>query len=125
MRKNTGEPRRARRRRGKRRAARRPRAAATGSQTTAEAVQLAVGLLTASLDSPPLQAQAMEMLIPDPAALSDLLAGCTSSPSCCCISCTRPPDSPPAATLQRLAILTETSRDPPSTGQGSAEQPGT
>ncbi len=75
MRKNTGEPRRARRRRGKRRAARRPRAAATGSQTTAEAVQLAVGLLTASLDSPPLQAQAMEMLIPDPAALGDLLAG--------------------------------------------------
>ena len=54
---------------------RRPRTAATDSRTTAGAVQLAIGLLTASLDSPQLQAQAMEMLIPDPAALGDLLAG--------------------------------------------------
>src|SRR5258706_15168648 len=124
MRKNTGEPRRARRRRGKRRAARRPRAAATGSQTTAEAVQLAVGLLTASLDSPPLQAQAMEMLIPDPAALGDLLAG-LHIVSQLLLHQLHQATGQPAATLQRLAILTETSRDPPSTGQGSAEQPGT
>ncbi|HEX9519567.1 MAG TPA: hypothetical protein VF940_25725 [Streptosporangiaceae bacterium] len=125
MRKNTGEPRRARRRRGKRRAARRPRAAATGSQTTAEAVQLAVGLLTASLDSPPLQAQAMEMLIPDPAALGDLLAGLHIVSQLLLHQLHQATGQPPAATLQRLAILTETSRDPPSTGQGSAEQPGT
>jgi hypothetical protein len=125
MRKNTGEPLRARRRRGKRRAARTPRAAATGSQTTAEAVQLAVGLLTASLDSPPLQAQAMEMLIPDPAALGDLLAGLHIVSQLLLHQLHQATGQPPAATLQRLAILTETSRDPPSTGEGSAEQPGT
>jgi hypothetical protein len=121
MRKNTGEPRRARRRRGKRRAARRPVTAATGSQTTAEAVQLAVGLLTASLDSPPLQARAMEMLIPDPAALGDLLAGLHIVSQLLLHQLHQATGQPPAATLQRLAILAETSRDTPSTGQGSAE----
>ncbi len=121
MRKNTGEPRRARRRRGRRRAARRPGTAATGSQTTAEAVQLAVGLLTASLDSPPLQARAMEMLIPDPAALGDLLAGLHIASQLLLHQLHQATGQPPAATLQRLAILAETSRDTPSTGLGSAE----
>jgi len=116
MRKNTGAPRRARRRRGKRRAVRGPGTAATGSQTTGEAVQLAVGLLTASLDSPPLQAQAMEMLIPDTAALGDLLVGLHIVSQLLLHQLHQATGQPPAATLQRLAILTETSRDPPSTG---------
>jgi len=76
MRKTTGEPRRARRRRGKRRAGARPGEAANGAQTTAEAIQLAIGLLTASLDSAELQAWAIRALpSDDPAALGDLLAG--------------------------------------------------
>jgi hypothetical protein len=125
MSKNTGEPCRARRRRGKRRGARRPGAAATGSQTAAEAVQLAVGLLTASLDSPQLQAHAMEVLIPDAAALGDLLAGMHIVSQLLLRELHAATVQPAAATLQRLAVLTEISRDPPSTGQGSAEQPGT
>jgi hypothetical protein len=61
MRKNTGEP-----CRGPAAAQQAPGpaqagAAATDSQATAEAIQLAIGLLTASLDSPQLQAQAMEI----------------------------------------------------------------
>ena len=119
--KNTGEPRRARRGRGKRRAARRPGIAATGSQTTAEPVELAIGLLTASLDSARLQAQAMEMLIPDPAALGDLLAGLHIVSQLLLHQLHETSGQPPAATLQRLAILAEISRDTPSTGQSSAE----
>jgi hypothetical protein len=124
MSKNTGEPCWGRRR-GKRRAARRPGAAATGSQTAAEAVQLAIGLLTASLDSPQLQAQAIEMLIPEPAALGDLLAGLHIVSQLLLHQLHEATGQPAAATLQGLAILSEIRRDPPSTGRGSAEQPGT
>ena len=62
-----------------------------GRARKAGAVQLAIGLLTASLDSPDLQAQAMEVLIPDPAALGDFWPACKSSPSCCSTSYMRPP----------------------------------
>jgi hypothetical protein len=125
MRKNTSEPLRGWRRRGKRRAVRRPGTAASGSQTTAEAVRLAIGLMTASIDSPQLQAQAMEMLIPDPAALGDLLAGLYIVSQLLLHQLHEATGQPPAATLQRLAILAEISRDTPSTGQSSADQPGT
>jgi hypothetical protein len=123
MRKTTGEPRRAWRRRG--RAGRRPGTAATGSQTTAGAVQLAIGLLTASLDSPDLQAQAMEALIPDPAALGDFLAGLHVVSQLLLHQLHEATGQPPAAFLQRLAIAAEISRDTPSSGQSSAEWPGT
>jgi hypothetical protein len=123
MRKTTGEPRRARRRRGQ--AGRRPETAVTGSQTTAGAVQLAIGLLTASLDSPDLQAQAMEALIPDPEALGDFLAGLHVVSQLLLYQLHEATGQPPAAFLQRLAIAAEISRDTPSSGQGSAEGPGT
>jgi hypothetical protein len=122
MRKNTGEPRRARRRRGKRRAGARPGEAANGAQTTAEAIQLAIGLLTASLDSAELQAWAIRALPPDePAALGDLLAGLHFISQLLLHQLHEATGQPPAATLQTLAILAETSRDTPSTWQGSAE----
>jgi hypothetical protein len=122
MRKNTGEPRRARRRRGKRRAGARPGEAANGAQTTAEAIQLAIGLLTASLDSAELQAWAIRALpTDDPAALGDLLAGLHFVAQLLLHQLHAATGQPPAATLQTLAILAETSRDTPSTGQGSAE----
>jgi hypothetical protein len=122
MRKNTGEPRRARRRRGKRRAGARPGEAANGAQTTAEAIQLAIGLLTASLDSAELQAWAIRALPnDDPAALGDLLAGLHFVAQLLLHQLHAATGQPPAATLQTLAILAETNRDTPSTGQGSAE----
>jgi hypothetical protein len=124
MRKNTNEPRR-RRRRGNRQAVRRPGTAATGSQTTAEAIQLAIGLLTASLDSLQLQAQAMEMLIPDPEALGDLLAGLHIVSRLLLHQLHEATGQPPATTLQRLATLAEISGSTPSAGQSSADQPGT
>ena len=123
MRKTTGEPRRIRRRRG--RARRRPRTAATGSQTAAGAVQLAIGLLTASLDSPDLQAQAMDALIPDPAALGDFLAGLHVVSQLLLHQLHEATGQSPAAFLQRLAIAAEISRDTPSSGQSNAEWPGT
>jgi hypothetical protein len=123
MRKTTGGPRRAWRRRG--RAGRRPGTAATGSQTAAGAVQLAIGLLTASLDSPDLQAQAMEALIPDPAALGDFLAGLHLVSQLLLHQLHEATGQPPAAFLQRLAIAAEISRDTPSSGQSTADSPGT
>ena len=123
MRKTTGQRRRARRRRG--RAGRRPGPAVTGSQTPAGAVQLAIGLLTASLDSPDLQAQAMEVLIPDPAALGDFLAGLHVVSQLLLHQLHEATGQPPAAFLQRLAIAAEISRDTPSSGQSTADSPGT
>lgn len=123
MRKTTGQRRRARRRRG--RAGRRPVPAVTGSQTPAGAVQLAIGLLTASLDSPDLQAQAMEVLIPDPAALGDFLAGLHVVSQLLLHQLHEATGQPPAAFLQRLAIAAEISRDTPSSGPSSAGEPGT
>jgi hypothetical protein len=122
MRKNTGEPRRARRRRGKYRAGGRPGEDANGGRTTAEAIQLAIGLLTASLDSAELQAWAIRALpSDDPAALGDLLAGLHLVSQLLLHQLQAATGQPPAAALQTLAILAETSRDTPSAGQGSAE----
>ena len=57
-------------------ARRAPGARTDGGQTTAGAVQLAIGLLTLSLDSPQLQAWAVEALIPqDAEGLGDFMAG--------------------------------------------------
>jgi len=96
-----------------------------GRARKAGAVQLAIGLLTASLDSPDLQAQAMEVLMPDPAALGVFWPACTSSPSCCSTSYMRPPGNRQQPFLQRLTSTAEISRDTPSSGPSSAEEPGT
>ena len=121
MRKTTGEPRRGRRWRSNRRT---PEAAAASSQTTAEAIQLAIGLLTASLDSPELQAWAFRALAPeDPAALGDLLAGQHIISQLLLHQLHEVTGQPPAATLQALASVAETSRDAPPGGPGSAARP--
>lgn len=91
-------------------AAHRPPPAATyAGQTAAGAVQLAIGLLTATLDSPELLAWAARALVAeDPAALGDLLAGLHVLSELLLHDLHEATGEPPAATLQRLAILAET-----------------
>ena len=114
MRKTTGEPRRGRRRRGNRRLRHAPGTDAASSQTTAGAIQLAIALLTASLDSPELQVWAFEALaLEDPAALGDLLAGQHIVSQLLLHQLHEATGQPPAATLQRLAIIVESCRDAP------------
>ena len=90
-------------------AARRPPAAASSTgQTAVGAVQLAIGLLTASLDSPELLARAAGTLVAeDPAALGDLLAGLHVLSELLLHELHEATGQPPAATLQRLAIHAE------------------
>jgi hypothetical protein len=90
-------------------AARPPAAAADASQTAGGGVQLAIGLLTASLDSPELLAWAAGALVPqDPAAVGDFLAGLHILSELLLHELHEATGQPPAATLQRLAILAET-----------------
>ena len=90
-------------------AARAPAAATDASQTAAGAVQLAIGLLTASLDSPELLAWAAGALVPqDPEALGDLLAGLHVVSELLLHELHEATGQPPEAMLQRLAILAET-----------------
>jgi hypothetical protein len=86
-----------------------PPAATYAGQTAAGAVQLAIGLLTATLDSPELLAWAAKVLVAeDPAALGDLLAGMHVLSELLLHELHEATGQPPAATLQRLAILAET-----------------
>jgi hypothetical protein len=118
MRKTTGQPRRDRRRRGNRRLRLRPGTDAASSQTTAGAIQLAIALLTASLDSPELQVWAFQALaLEDPAALGDLLAGQHILSQLLLHQLHEATGQPPADTLQRLAILVESCRDTPPGGR--------
>jgi hypothetical protein len=90
-------------------AARPPAADTDASQTAGGTVQLAIGLLTASLDSPELLAWAAGALVPqDPAALGDFLAGLHIVSELLLHELHEATGQPPAATLQRLAILAET-----------------
>jgi hypothetical protein len=80
-------------------------------------MQLAIGLLTASLDSPELEAWAVWALIPeDPAALGDFIAGLHVVSQLLLHELHNATGQPPAATLQKLAILAETRRGTPSAG---------
>jgi hypothetical protein len=90
--------------------ARRPPPAATyGDWTVAGAVQLAIGLLTATFDSPELLAWAAETLVAeDPAGIGDLLAGMHVLSELLLHELHEATGQSPAATLQRLAILAET-----------------
>jgi hypothetical protein len=86
-----------------------------GGQTAAGAVQLAIGLLTASLDSPQLQAWAFEALIPqDAEGLGDYMAGLHVVSEMLLHELQEATGQPAAVTLQRLAILAETRRGTPS-----------
>lgn len=86
-------------------------------QTVAGALQRAIGLLTAGLDSPELEEWAVQALIPeDPAALADLLAGLYSVSLLLLYQLQEATRQPPALTLQRLAILAEARRGTSSAG---------
>jgi hypothetical protein len=85
-----------------------PRADHGGSdvQTMAGAVQLAIGLLTASLDSPELEAWAVLAMVPeDPAALGEFIAGLHVVARLLLDELEDATGHPPAATLQNLAMV--------------------
>jgi hypothetical protein len=108
---------RSRPRRGRRERALRPSAGADNVPTMAGATQLAIGLLTASLDSPELEAWAVRAMIPaDPTALGDFMAGLHVVSQLLLHELQDATGQPPAATLQKLAILAETWRGTPSAG---------
>ena len=73
--------------------------------TAAGAVQLAIGLLTASLDSPELEAWAAWALIPeDPEAMAGVFAGVYLVSLLLLQELNEATGQPPSATLQKLAI---------------------
>jgi hypothetical protein len=96
-----------------------PRANSGGDDVqavAADAMQLAVGLLTASLDSPELEAWAVRSLIPeDPTALGDCIAGLHVVARLLLQELQNATGQPPAVTLQELAILAESRRETPPT----------
>ena len=83
----------------------------------AGAMQPAIGLLTASLDSPELEAWAVRAMIPtDPTALGDFMAGLHVVSQLLLHELQDATGQPPAATLQKLAILAETWGGAPTAG---------
>jgi hypothetical protein len=111
------------RRRGNRGDARRTpgpgiaRGKAAPDEAMAAAVQLAIGLLTASLDSPGLEAWAVQALTPlDADGLGNFMAGLHVVSELLLHELEEATGEPPEATLQRLAILAEHWRGMPSAG---------
>jgi hypothetical protein len=85
--------------------------------TVAAAMQLAIGLLTASLDSPELEAWALAVLTPrDADGLGNFMAGLHLVSELLLRELYEATGEPPEATLQRLAILAEHRRGTPSAG---------
>jgi len=83
----------------------------------AAAMQLAIGLLTAGLDSPELEAWAVEALTPhDADGLGNFMAGLHVVSELLLHELHEATGEPPEATLQRLAILAEHRRGTPSAG---------
>jgi hypothetical protein len=86
-------------------------------ESVAGAMQAAIGLLTASLDSPELEAWALPALIPhDADGLGDLMAGLHLISELLIHELHEATGEPPQAILQRLAILAEYRRGMPSAG---------
>jgi hypothetical protein len=86
-------------------------------ETVANGMQLAIGLLTASLDSPELEAWALPILIPaDADGIGDLMVGLHLISELVIHELHEATGEPPEAILQRLAILAEHRRGLPSTG---------
>jgi hypothetical protein len=86
-------------------------------ESVAAAMQAAIGLLTASLDSPELEAWALPALIPhDADGLGDLMAGLHLISELLIHELHEATGEPPQAVLQRLAILAEHRRGMPSAG---------
>ncbi len=85
--------------------------------TVAAARQLAIGLLTASLDSPKLEAWALAALTPrDADGLGNFMAGLHLISELLLRELHEATGEPPETTLQRLAILAEHRRGTPSAG---------
>jgi hypothetical protein len=83
----------------------------------AAALQLAIALLTAGLDSPELEAWAADTLIPvDADGLGDFMAGLHVISVVLLSELHEATGEPPAAILHRLAILAERRRGIPSDG---------
>jgi hypothetical protein len=86
-------------------------------ESVAAAMQAAIGLLTASLDSPELEAWALPALIPhDADGLGNLMAGLHLISELLIHELHEATGEPPPAILQRLAILAEHRRGMPSAG---------
>jgi hypothetical protein len=86
-------------------------------ETVAAAVQLAIGLLTAGLDSPELEAWAADALTPQDAdGLANLMAGLHVLCELLLNELQEATEEPPAAILQRLAMLAEHRRGNPFAG---------
>ena len=93
-----------------------PGARADDIQIMAGAMQLAIGLLTAGIDSPELEEWAVDALIPDDSAgMGDLLAGSYVVSQLLLQELQDATGQPPAATLQKLAVLAENLRGTPFT----------
>jgi hypothetical protein len=86
-------------------------------EAMADAMQAAIGRLTASLDSPELEAWALPVLIPkDADGLGELLAGLHLISERLIHELHEATEEPPQAILRRLAILAEYRRGMPSSG---------
>jgi len=94
-----------------------PSGPATSGEIVAGAIQLAVAFLTAGLDSPELEAWAADALTPPgPEGLGDLLAGLHVVSVLLLDELHEATEEPPAAVLQRLALMAENRRGKPSAG---------
>ena len=90
---------------------------AAPGEAVAAAVQLAIGLLTAGLDSPELEAWAVEALTPhDADGLGNFMAGLHVVSQLLLHELHEATGEQPEDTLQRLAILAERWRGTPSAG---------
>jgi hypothetical protein len=90
---------------------------AAAGEAVAGAMQLAIGLLTASLDSRELEARALPVLIPaDADGLGDLMAGLHLVSGLVIHELHEATGERPEAILQRLAMLAEYRRGTPSAG---------
>jgi hypothetical protein len=86
-------------------------------ETMAAAMQLVIALLTAGLDSPELEAWAVDTLTPvDADGLADFMSGLHVISVVLLSELHEATGEPPAAILQRLAILAERWRGTPSAG---------
>jgi hypothetical protein len=90
---------------------------AAPGETVAAAMQLAIALLTAGLDSPELEAWAADALTPvDTDGLADFMAGLHVISVLLLHELHEATGEPSAAILQRLAIMAEQGRGTPSAG---------
>ena len=97
--------------------ARLPETASKHVPTAASAMQLAIGLLTASLDSPELEEWAAWALVPeDPEALASVIAGLHLVNLVLLHQLHEATGQPPARTLQELGIAVAAGPETPFTG---------